>query len=1132
MFYLCVSVSVVVIRKAIPLSWEVVISIMPFSFLRVLTGFVLLLLLTTCTGEDAPVRTSDCTVANDKPFSLMSCDPSSGITFSNDLQYTEPLNPYTYRNFYNGGGVGVGDFNGDGLQDVFFTGNLVENKLYLNLGDFKFEDVTAVAGVACPDSWSTGVAVVDIDQDGDQDIYVCKAGPPAGEQIDGMTGVRHNELYLNNGDATFREASAEFGLDVVGLSVHAAFFDYDDDGDLDCYLLNNSTRSTTGYDFKKSLRKIPDPEGGNKLFRNDEGQFVDVTTEAGIYSSAIGFGLGVTVGDVNEDHLPDLFVSNDFFERDYLYFNNGDGTFRENLPEYLPEISQGSMGADLADINNDGLPELFVTEMLPRTDYRRKTKAVFNSWNRYQLYRDEGYHQQFSRNVLQLNRGDGHFSEVSRLLNVEATDWSWGALLFDLNNDGYRDIFVANGNGKDLLDQDYINFDGSQSAIRAAIQEGKTITDIIDKIPEEKLVNGVFLNTSGIEMREAASQLGIDQKTFSNGAAYADLDNDGDLDLVVNNINDLAGVYRNNTANPGLTLHLRPRPNELVIGAKVYAFGKELKSFSELQPMRGFESTVDQRLHVGFAADSVLVRWPGGNWETYTGPFVAGVVDLTQDAGLPRTQDAIAAFKSNVEPAAKLLRQRDLTHLAHTENGAAEFDQNPLLLLGIGNEGPALTIGRPFRDGTLSGFLGGGPGEAGQLFLAPGKYIPMPKALDLSATTSGENVDAVWFDANGDGRDDLYVVNGGPQFGRASSALADQLYLSTGSRGFKLSEQVLPNPTAYVIGACVRPHDVDADGDLDLFVGGRMRPGLYGVPTDSYLLLNDGKGKFSTKIIKDLGMVTDAQWGDVDGDGTAELVVTREWGAIAILQFDGTTTPVVEDLSDSEGLWHTLALADLDGDKQLDIIAGNHGENSTLATYPKQKLELHVNDFDGNGRAEALCVHVNQNGERIPLSLRDDLVKHLPTLRKTIPRYRDYANMTFTDLFPEEVRAKSIVGKASLLHSAVFRRVDQEFVMEPLPTEAQLAPIYAIAVADLNKDGVPDLILGGNQTVNKPEIGINAASFGTVLINRGDAGWRALGPAETGMVLAGDVREIITINQQKFAVARSNGTLLELQFDN
>jgi hypothetical protein len=1107
---------------------------MPQKTFRILPGVVLLFLLLACGEVSETVVSTSCEVDQTKPFSLMSCDPASGITFNNTLEYTEQLNPYTYRNFYNGGGVGLGDFNGDGLVDIYFTGNLVENKLYLNKGDFKFEDATEAAGVGCPDIWSAGVAVVDIDQDGDMDIYVCKAGPPPGEQIAGMTGVRHNELFLNNGDATFREAAAEFGLDVVGLSVHSAFFDYDADGDLDCYLLNNSTRSTTGYDFKQGLRETPDPDGGNKLLRNDDGKFTDVTEEAGIYSSAIGFGLGVTVGDVNEDHLPDLFVSNDFFERDYLYFNNGDGTFREALTEYLPEISQGSMGADFADINNDGLPELFVTEMLPGDEYRRKTKAVFSGWNKYQLYRDRGYHQQFSRNVLQLNRGGGRFSEVSRMMNVDATDWSWGALLFDMDNDGYRDIFVANGNGKDLLDQDYINFDGSQSGIRAALKEGKTITDIIDKIPAEKLVNGVFKNLGGVTFQNQAAAFGLDQQTFSNGAAYGDLDNDGDLDLVVNNIDDRAGVYRNNTANQGLTLHLRPRQKSPV-GTKVFAFAKGGLNYTEVQPMRGFESTVDQRVTVTAKTDSVLVRWPLGEWETFLGTFDSGLVEMVQGKGLPRTQDAMNAFKSKAKPPAKLLRQRDLFHLAHKENAPTEFDRDPLLLMGIGNEGPAFAIGNPIRDNVKRGFLGGGPGQAGQLFLVPGKYVPTNSLIDLSATTAGENVDAVWFDANGDGRDDLYVVNGGPQFGRASAALADQLYLSVPGRKFRLSEQVLPNPTGYVVGSCARPHDVDNDGDLDLFVGGRMRPGLYGVPTDSYLLINDGTGKFSTQTIKDLGMVTDAAWADLDGDGAFKLVVAREWNSLAILTFKDPTAPVITEIPESSGLWHSLAVADLDGDGRQDLITGNYGLNSSLKAAPTQQLELHVNDFDGNGRAEQILVKTTSDGDRLLVPLRDDMVKQMPGLRKRIPRYADYAGISFDSLFSSEIRKRSIVSKVDFTHNMIWMNRPDGFEYKVLPSEAQLSPIYAITVEDLNRDGRPDIITGGNQSVGKPEIGINAASFGTILINAkpNDRGWKFVpyGPAKTGMILDGDVRKIIRINNKKFAVARSNGTLLELQFD-
>lgn len=1112
------------------------------KFILFLCGGLLLLVAAGCTDTTAPkVVNEPCSVGEDKVFSLVSCDPASGITFRNDLVYTDALNPYTYRNFYNGGGVGLGDFDGDGLTDIFFTGNLVDNQLYLNKGDFRFEDVTEAAGVACPDTWSTGAAVMDIDQDGDLDIYVCKAGPPAGEQIAGMTGVRHNELFINNGDATFREASREYGLDVVGLSIHAAFFDYDGDGDLDCYLLNNSTRSTTGYDFKERLREIRDPEGGNKLLRNDGGRFTDVTEQAGIYSSAIGFGLGVTVGDVNDDHLPDMFVSNDFFERDYFYLNNGDGTFREDLPAYLPEISQGSMGADFADLNNDGLPELFVTEMLPRTDYRRKTKAVFNGWNRYQQYRDAGYHQQFSRNMLQLNRGDGRFSEVGRMVGVEATEWSWGALLADLDNDGYRDIFVANGNGKDLLDQDYINYDGSQSAIRKALKEGKTITDIIDKIPAERQANAVFRNLGLHIVQDFSKAWGLDRKTFSNGAAYGDLDNDGDLDLVVSNIDDLAGVYRNNTTSPGLTLHLRPRQKSS-IGAKVWAKVRRTNdsevNYTEVQPMRGFESTVDVRPHVGFIPDSVLIRWPDGMWESFAGPFAAGVEVFEQSKGRARTQDARNGFLSHVKSPVKLLRQRELTHLRHEENKTSQFDRDPLQPFGISNEGPALALGRPYRDGLQYLFLGGGPGQPGRAVLAPGKYR-VALNLDLSATATGENIDAVWFDANGDGRDDLYVVNGGPQFGRASSALADQLYLSTGSRGFILSEQVLPNPSGYSIGSCVRPYDVDGDGDLDLFVGGRMRPGLYGVPADSYLLINDGSGKFATETIAELGMVTDAEWADLDGDGTTELVIARDWGELGILRFPGASTgnfkPAITDIPASAGLWRCIAVADLDGDGLQDLIGGNLGRNTVLNVETSSPLRMHVNDFDGNGRAEQIITVFGDNGKQVPLPSRDDMVKVLPGLRKKFPKYADYGNTIFDSLFPAKIRERSVVSEAGQTHSMIWYNRTNNFEGSYLANEVQFSPVYAISAADLNGDGLPDLITGGNQTTGKPDLGINTASYGSVLINP-DTGihplmWAATGSAQSGMVLDGDVRRIIRVAERKFLVARSNGTVLELQFE-
>lgn len=1114
---------------------------------------ILLLLCTACTDE-AVIDSPDCQADNDKVFTQMACDPNTGIDFNNALHYTEALNPYTYRNFYNGGGVGIADFNGDGLVDIFFTGNLVDNRLYLNQGNWKFTDVTTRAGIACPGSWSTGVAIVDIDADGDQDIYICKAGPPPGEQIPGMNGVRHNELYLNNGDATFREAAKEYGLDVVGLSVHAAFFDYDQDGDLDCYLLNNSTRSTTGYNAKAGLREIPDPTGGNKLLRNmtverssGSGRshgpdspkkasrpqetaatvFVDATAAANIYSSAIGFGLGVTVGDVNEDGLPDLFVSNDYFERDYLYFNQGDGTFQEKLTEYLPEISKGSMGADFADLTGDALPELFVTEMLPRTEKRRKTKAAFDDWNRFQAYRDEGYHQQFSRNVLQQNLGEGRFSEVGRMAGVAATDWSWGALLFDMDNDGRRDIFVANGVGKDLLDQDYINFDASQSAIRKMInEEGKTITDIIDLIPSEALINGVFHNDGNLNFTDVAEAWGLGQRTFSNGSAYGDLDNDGDLDLVVNNIDGLAGVYRNNAAREGLTLHLRARQkmNPDGIGSQLFSRQGNHFTYAEMHPMRGFESTVDKRLHVAGSPDSVLVRWPDKSWETFTGLPVRGLAVLTQGEGQARTQDAKKGFVSRVGDSPRII-QRELPALTHQEDRFSDFDRDPLLFWGLSNEGPALA----FNRNQSLGYFGGSAGQPGKLLR--GNSL----VRELTADKEGENVDASWFDANGDGIDDLYVVNGSNQFSASSTALLDKLYFGTRSGDLRPSGQLLPLSNKFVAGSCARNHDVDGDGDQDLFVGARLRPGLYGVPADSYLLLNDGRGNFSDARIPELermGMVTDAAWAETDGDPDPELIVAREWGAVSVLHWKNGQVDWVEDLPLGNGLWHCLAVADLNGDGKDDVMAGNYGLNSSLSASEEAPIELHVNDFDGNGRAEQLILQPDLlDGRSRPINLRNDVVKQMPGLRKTTQRYSDYAEKTLGDMFPAKVLERSEVSRVNRLASMVALTGPEGWTTEVLPGAAQHSPVYAICIADVNGDGHSDILTGGNQTVAKPEFGTNAAGFGTILINDGAGHFSASGPALTGMILAGDVRGIVASGNNSFLVARSNGAAIELTIE-
>ncbi|THH41628.1 VCBS repeat-containing protein [Neolewinella litorea] len=1104
-----------------------------------------------CSSE----RTDALDVPADKLFSWMTAPgaATTGVEFSNDLDYTDQLNPYTYRNFYNGGGVGIGDFNNDGLADLYFTGNLVQNRLYLNRGDWQFEDVTAAAGVGAPDSWSTGVAVADINADGWQDIYVCKAGPPAGEAIPGMTGVRHNELFINNGDGTFTESATAYGLDVVGLSVHSAFFDYDGDGDLDCYLLNNSTRATTGYDLKEGLRDIPDQEGGNRLYRNQlvesgENRFTDVTQEAGIYSSNIGFGLGVTVGDINLDGFSDLFISNDYFERDYLYVNQGNGTFVETLPGHLAEISKGSMGADLADINNDGLPDLFVTEMLPADDRRYKTKAAFDGWNRYQLYRDKGYHQQFSRNVLQLNRGNGYFSEVGRLSGVEATDWSWGALLADFDNDGWRDIFVANGTGKDLLDQDYINFNGNPAAVRRMIhEEGKGMTDLIDLIPSEPLPNAIFRNRGDLTFEETAQAWGLDQPGFSNGSAYADLDNDGDLDLVINNVDAVAGLYRNNSKRAGKMLHLRSSipGNPDGIGARLILHRSDsLAGYAELHPMRGFQSTVDKRIHAPGPLDSVTVYWSDGQAESFSRFDTGSVAAVVQGEG--RTISDQAQIARPVKTEAPMVPQWQLTDataggaaIVHREDPAVDFDRDPLLFIGLNNEGPALAVSDLESDGRRYVYLGGAAGEAGRLLrgLADGTFEAVAPEI-FAERSAAENVAAAFFDADGDGDQDLYVANGSNQFGPASANLLDDLYFNLGGGRWRRNEQLLPLGSQFVASGCVAAHDVDGDGDTDLFVGGRLRPGTYGVPATSYLLLNEGDGQFrpaDLSALDHLGMITDAVWANVDDDPELELVVVGEWSPIRYLHFspDGEYREL-QVVAGTSGLWHAVVATDLDGDGREDVVAGNHGLNSRLTATAERPLELYVNDFDGNGKPEQILTHYGPEGIPLPLVLRDDLVKQLPGLRKQLQRYADYPGKTLHDLFGASLLERSIINRAEELRSVVVLNRGSAPDVHPLPTEVQFAPVYAIAAADINGDDVPDLLLAGNQSVGRPEVGIYAAGFGAMLLGRGDGTFITVEPQSAALYLAGDVRAIAVLPGREtappaFLIARSNGPLSKLQ---
>ena len=718
-----------------------------------------------------------CSIPSEKQFIDVAF--KSGVVFNNDLNYTEELNPYTYRNFYNGGGVAIGDINNDGLQDIYFTGNMVSNKLFLNKGDWQFEDVTDIAGVACEEIWSTGATFVDINADGWLDIYVCKSGPPSGEN-------RHNELFINQQDGTFKEESEKYNLDIEGLSTHAAFFDYDRDGDLDVYVLTNSIRSVgVGQDIVEGRRNIASQDnGGNKLMRNDDGVFTDVTIEAGIFTSDIGYGLGITLGDFNDDNWTDIFISNDFFERDYLYINNQNGGFSEEAENYFSSLSMGSMGADGADLDNDGKPEIMVTEMLPTTmgenEQRQFSNLGINIHSQYLKAITK-----FPRNVLQRNTGNGQFLEVGRLSGVSSSEWSWGTLIFDLNNDGLKDIFISNGIYKDLLDRDYLNYMANAEQIRALIQsEEDAITNLVDIMPSNAVENAVFLNQGGFDFESAAESIGLGGTTFSNGAAYGDLDNDGDLDLVVNNVNMPSSVFKNNLDTATFnSLKIIPKgkgTNTFGVGTKaeVWAAGEYLVNYN--YPSKGFESSVEPNLHFGLGEittlDSVRLTWPDGLTEVRKDLEVKGSLTLK-----------VQQQKSNATP---LLSENSKTLVKlsafagdHKENPYVDFDRERLLPFMYSNEGPGVALGDIDNNGSKELFLGAAKNESPSLFRDfTDLNFQRSDQVDLYRPDN-EDVDAEFFDANGDGFEDLYVASGGRAFGKLASMLKDRLYINDSKEG-------------------------------------------------------------------------------------------------------------------------------------------------------------------------------------------------------------------------------------------------------------------------------------------------------------------------------------------------------------
>ncbi|MDP5158961.1 MAG: VCBS repeat-containing protein [Flaviramulus sp.] len=1083
--------------------------------------FCVLIILFSCSKKED-------TVIEVKPqFELLSSE-ITGIDFKNDLTSTDDFNVYKYRNFYNGGGVAIGDINNDGLQDVYLTSNLNQNKLYLNKGNFKFEDITEKALVGGTKAWSTGVSMVDINADGYLDIYVCNSGDVKGDN-------KQNEFFINNGDLTFTDKASELGLDDKGFSTHASFFDYDNDGDLDVYLLNNSYQAIGSFNLTKNERPKRDVLGGDKLFENRDGKFIDVSEKAGIYGSIIGFGLGVTVGDMNNDGWQDIYVSNDFFERDYLYINNQNGTFKECLTSSLNSISGASMGADAADINNDGYNDIFVTEMLPSEYDRLKTVTTFEDWNKYQYNLKNDYYHQFTRNMLQLNNSNLTFSEVGRFSGVEASDWSWGALFFDMNNDGFKDLFIANGIYKDLTNQDYLKYISNEEVLQALVSNNKVdYKKLIDIIPSNKVKNHAYINKGSLEFKREEN--GLNTEGFSNGSAYGDLDNDGDLDLIVNNVNMPLFVYQNNLKDKNshyLKVILKGEGlNADGIGAKLKLTNKSNTYFLEQQPVRGFQSSMDNRANFGFKdTDSLTlsVTWPSGKVSKLSSLEANKTITLFEKDATIETQQRLV---NNEIDSDIFTKNEDFLDFVHKENNYSDFNIERLLPFMRSSEGPKMALGDVNGDGETDVFIGGSKGVSAKLFLQKNNRFTESNTSVFDKNKASEDAENVFFDADNDGDLDLYVCSGGVEFSKFSPNYLDKLYFNDGNGNFTVSPQILPTKSGYHSSSTVAITDIDNDNDLDIFIGERMIPNAYGTSGSGYLLINDGKGNFnenSNQIapkFKELGMITDAIFTDINNDNFKDLVVVGEFmGVKVFVNNNGVFTESKNNqLANLKGWWNTIQQSDLDNDGDMDLILGNHGLNSRFKASVEKPIKLFTNDFDGNSFSDPILTFTSENGKHYPYALRHNLVDQLKYLSKKYPDYESFKDASITDIFTKEQLDSSIVLEANTLNSIILiNKGDFNFDVKSLPFETQFSPIYAISTHDFDNDGDQDILLGGNLNGVMPEFGRYDASYGNYLENLGGNNFKYHKTGK-GLKINGQIRDIKIINN-KILITKNNDSL-------
>ena len=1058
----------------------------------------------------------------------------TGVTFANTLPEDATFNILNYLYYYNGGGVAVGDIDHDGLPDLYFTSNTGSNRLYRNKGNYQFEDITERAGVAGPPGWKTGVTMADVNGDGYVDIYV--------SAVNHLSMQGHNVLYINNRDGTFTDRTKEYGLDHVGYSTQALFFDYDGDGRLDMFLLNHSTHDERAISDAHGGARPPGT--GDRLFHNVGGHFVDVTEKAGILGGK-GYGLGVVASDVNLDGCIDLIVTDDFQEDDRLYLNNCNGTFTESSATALRHTSRFSMGVDVADFNNDGRPDMMVVDMMPERESILKTSAPAEGLDVFNMRLKAGFHPQYARNTLQLNRGLGRFSDIGYLAGVYASDWSWAPLFADLDNDGLKDLFVTTGVYRRPNDMDYITFIGNE-AVQASLAQGVSAKNVslLQKMPRVPMANHAYHNNGDLTFTNVAAAWGLAQEGFSNGAAYVDLNNTGSLDLVVNRINAPAAIYRNHAkernANHTLTLVLRGSGgNTDGIGAKVIIRQGGALQMLEQIPTRGFESSVDPRLHFGLGkadrVDTLVVIWPDHRYQTLTNVVADRILTLSQ-------QDASGRYDfhrrdASSHPLFATVPSALGIDFKHVENAFNDLDREPLMPHLLSTEGPALAIGDVNGDGLDDVYVGGAKWQPGTLYLQQkdGTFRASDQP-DIRADSLNEDVDAVFFDANGDGHPDLFVVSGGNEFWGAAPALENRLYINDGHGHFHRDTTALPR--IFENGSCVVAGDFNGDGFIDLFVGSRVVSKNYGLSPHSHLLQNDGAGHFTdvtaekAPALAQAGMVTSAAWVDYDGDGKLDLVIAGEWMPVRVFhQESGRFVERTKEagFGETNGWWSSVTAVDLRGIGRTDLVLGNLGLNAYLRASRLEPARLYVSDFAHNGALQQVLTFY-KDGVSYPMHSRDELERAIPSLHTRFSSYAAFGASRVEDLFTSSELKQATVLEAKTFASVVaLNNGNGTFSLRTLPTEAQFSPIYAVLAEDFDGDGRRDLLVAGNFLGVPPSQGRYDASYGLLLTGRGDGSFAAADMDASKLLIDGEVRHMKMLRgargERFIVVARNNNTV-------